>query len=195
MRSLFIAFATLIVTATTSLSAAADWTLDPANSRLYFASIKAGDVAEGHRFEKLSGRVSADGKVLVEVALNSVETGVDIRNTRMKEHLFNTAKFPLATVTAEIDLKVMAATPVGDARVLVLPINVALAGGSADYEIELKVARLGAKRVSIQTLSPVLVHADDFDLMGGINKLRELAGLDAINPVVPVTLTAEFADK
>ncbi|MDZ4139430.1 MAG: YceI family protein, partial [Erythrobacter sp.] len=37
------------------------WTLDPADSRLSYVSIKAGEIAEANRFDSLAGSVAADG--------------------------------------------------------------------------------------------------------------------------------------
>ena len=44
------------------------WTLDPAGSRLSYVSIKAGEVAEANRFDRLSGAVAADGSATLDIA-------------------------------------------------------------------------------------------------------------------------------
>ena len=49
------------------------WTLDNANSRLNFISIKKGDIAEIHHFTQLSGQVDDSGKANLEINLGSVE--------------------------------------------------------------------------------------------------------------------------
>ena len=69
----------------------ADWTVAPEQSSLHFMSTKNAQVTEVHAFEALSGSVSDNGKLMIEVPLSSVDTNIPIRNTRMQEKLFNVA--------------------------------------------------------------------------------------------------------
>ena len=84
-------------------SSNAHWVLVKQDSRLDFASIKKGNLGEVHHFEALKGGVDENGKVNVTIDLSSVQTYVDIRNERLKEFLFETAKFPVATITTIIE--------------------------------------------------------------------------------------------
>ena len=56
------------------------WTLDPDASRLRFASVKNDRVAEDNGFTALSGQITPDGEIRLAVDLETVETGIDIRN-------------------------------------------------------------------------------------------------------------------
>jgi len=82
---------------------ASSWTLAPAHSALNFLSVKKGAVAEVHRFDVLSGTIAPDGTAKVTIDLESVETGVDIRNVRMRFLLFQVDTYEEATITASID--------------------------------------------------------------------------------------------
>ena len=92
-----------------SAAAQADWTLDADASRLSFISTKNVDKAEVHYFRELSGAVSGDGEARVEVPLDSVETAIQIRNTRMREFLFETGDYPNLVVSAAVDPAVLEA--------------------------------------------------------------------------------------
>ena len=93
----------LLLSATLATAPAlADWALDNERSHLTFVSIKAKDVAEIHTFKEMSGTVDTDGKIAVNLMLDSVETLIPIRNERMRELLFETAKYKEAGVEAEL---------------------------------------------------------------------------------------------
>jgi len=178
-------------TAATS-AGAGDWRLASAESRLAFVSTKAGDVAETHTFQDISGAVSAQGQAALEVALASVETGIDIRNERMQAMLFETEIHPIARITADLALDDLQELAVGARAERTTEIDVSLHGVSADFEADLFVTRIGENRVLVETASPVLVHAADFDLVAGLESLREVAGLPEISPAVPVTVSLVF---
>ena len=96
-------FYIFLLTLISSSANAVTWTLDNNASQLNFVSIKAGNVAEGHTFEEMQGHISTSGAVELSIVLDSVNTAIDIRNERMREHLFDTAKHARAGVKATID--------------------------------------------------------------------------------------------
>ena len=67
-----------------SIDANAPWHLVNEESRLTFVSIKAGDVAEVHTFNTMTGTVTADGGATIEVSLDSVDTAIELRDERMR---------------------------------------------------------------------------------------------------------------
>ncbi|MFY8049126.1 MAG: YceI family protein [Erythrobacter sp.] len=168
------------------------WTLDPAGSRLAYVSIKAGEIAEANRFEKLSGTVAADGTATLDIDLASVNTGVDIRNERMREIFFAVAENPKATITAKLDPAAFAGLAVGQSLTRPLKASVTIKGASSDVETELLVTRVGADRVTVVPTAPVIISTDMFGLTDELGELRALAQLPSITPAVPVTFTLAF---
>jgi hypothetical protein len=168
------------------------WTLDPAGSRLAYVSIKAGEVAENNRFDTLSGSVAADGTATLEIALASVNTGVDIRNERMREIFFEVADNPSATVTAKLDPAAFAGLAVDQSITRPLKATVALKGASSEIETEVLVTRVTPDRVIVVPTAPVIVSTDMFGLTDELGELRALAQLPSITPAVPVTFTLAF---
>ena len=61
-------------------TASAEWILDNDASTLTFTSIKAGTVAETHTFGELAGSIGADGNASLVIDLDSVDTGIEIRD-------------------------------------------------------------------------------------------------------------------
>jgi polyisoprenoid-binding protein YceI len=168
------------------------WALDPAGSRLAYVSIKAGEVAENNRFERLSGSVAADGTASLDIDLASVETGVDIRNERMREIFFGVAENPKATVTARLDPAAFAGLAVGQSLTRPLKAAVTLKGATGEVETEVLVTRVTADRVTVVPTAPVIVSTDMFGLTDELGELRALAELPSITPAVPVTFTLAF---
>ena len=168
------------------------WTLEPATSRLSYVSIKAGEVAEANRFDRLSGTVAADGTATLEIDLASVNTGVDIRNERMRDIFFQVVDNPTATVTAKLDPAAFAALAVGQSITRPLKASVSNKGAQSDIETDVLVTRVSADRVTVVPTAPVIISTDMFELTDELGELRALAQLPSITPAVPVTFTLAF---
>lgn len=163
------------------------YVLDSERSRISFLSVKKSTVVEHHHFASLSGSVDEQGDALINVELDSVQTLIDIRNERMREYLFETAQFPLAVVTAQVDTSVLTGLLAGDQWSGELAINLSLHGNEQHYNAQVEVTRLGEGELLVHTTQPLLLNVDDFDMVAGVTKLAELAALPSITPVVPVS--------
>lgn len=168
------------------------WALDAAGSRLTYVSIKAGEIAEANRFDKLSGSVAADGTATLDIDLASVNTGVDIRNERMREIFFEVAGNPKAMVTAKLDPAAFAGLAVGQSITRPMKATVALKGVESPVETEVLVTRVSEDRVTVVPTAPVIISTDMFELTDELGELRALAQLPSITPAVPVTFTLAF---
>lgn len=172
--------------------AAAPWVLNASASRIAFVSIKAGEVIETHYFSELSGGVSPTGEARVEVPLDLVETNVEIRNQRMREMFFETQRFPVADIRTTVDPQAFASLSVGERVLEPLTGVVSLHGASADIDVDAFVTRIADKRIAVETAQPIVLYLADFNLEGGLERLREVAGLPSITASSPVTFTFVF---
>lgn len=179
----------LIVSATAS----AQWTLSNKASTLSFVTVKADHVAEVHTFDELSGAIGEDGSVSVEIALASVNTLVPIRNERMQSMLFETDFFPRATITSQINSDRLANMAPGSSEEMGLDFTLELHDQSQTYNATVLVSRQEAGLIAT-TLKPIVVNAESFDLVAGVEALREVAGLPSISRAVPVSFTVVFED-
>lgn len=168
------------------------WELDGDDSRLGFTTVKAGEIAEAHSFTGLSGTVAADGAASLVIDLASIATLIDIRDERMREFLFETATYPTANVTAQIDPAAFTALKIGESKLVPLSATLNLHGVEAPVDAELAVTRIADDEVKVETTAPIIVDAASFNLGGGVAKLQELAGLSGITPQVPVTFSLVF---
>lgn len=165
------------------------WTVQPEGSSLSYVSIKNGDTGEVNKIAGLSGNVEDDGTAALVLDLATVDTGIDIRNERVKTILFNVAEMPTAGIAAKLNMADFEGLKAGDVAKAEFTVTVTLHGQEVEYDVDAEIARLSDDEVLVSTTAPVLVSAEDFELTAGLDELQKLAGLDSISPVVPVTFT------
>ena len=178
-----------------SLPAQANWYLDNESSRLSFITSKNGDVSEVHRFLVLHGKVDRKGVAELEIEMDSVSSGIPLRDERMRKDLFAVETFPDATVRARLDLRPINDLANGAQLELRLPLAVTLHGKTHSYSAQLLATRLDERRFQVVTLEPLVLRAEHFDLAPGLETLRKAAGLKSINLSVPVGAVLIFTAR
>lgn len=169
-----------------SLTAQADWQLDNAQSSLNFISVKNVNAVEVFHITQLQGSLSDTGALEITLDLDSIKTQVDIRDERMREHLFDTDKFKVATLTAQLTNETLNTIKQGGV------LNSSVAGLLNFHGLERPITAnitlmSDGKTILASSQQPVIIQATDFGLDSGIEKLRELAGLANIGHSIPVS--------
>jgi polyisoprenoid-binding protein YceI len=170
-----------------AVSVAAEWEIDNAQSQLSFISIKKGDVAEVHRFGEIAGGLQQDGQFSVKIALETVNTGIQIRDSRMRTFLFNTAQFPEATLTASLSPEFISNLTVGQSELTMVDAQLDLNEQSQPIKLDVRVTKVSESSLLVISAQPVVLDVADYALTDGVEKLRELAGLPSISQAVPVS--------
>jgi polyisoprenoid-binding protein YceI len=176
-------------------SAWAEWKLIPDKSQLSFVSTKKEHVAESHTFKTLQGSVDDAGNGKLIVGLASVDTKVAIRDERMREFLFQTNVYPTAVYTVALGatkVGLISAWQPGEQGTMVLEGELDLHGVKHPVSADVIVTKAGVDRVLVASTRPVIIRAQDFGLVQGINKLAELVKLSSISYAVPVTFVLTF---
>ena len=169
----------------------ADWEV-AAGSQIQFVSIKNNAIGEVSHFETLSGTVTEAGEVEVRVALDSVETNIGIRNERMKKLLFEVGLYPEAVITAQLDPAEMVAVASGAGNLMTATLQIDLHGQMVNKRAALTIAATNSG-LSVTTVEPILLNASEFKLEGGVAALQQIAGLNAISRVIPVTVALQLS--
>ncbi|MGN8260752.1 YceI family protein [Pseudomonas sp. SMSB3] len=177
------------------LPAHANWHLDGESSRLSFITGKNGEIAEVHRFLVLHGSVDRKGAAALRIEMDSVSSGIPLRDEQMRDTLFDVQRFAEASVQAQLDLEPITDLANGAQIELRLPLTVSLHGQSHRYNALLLATRLDERRFQVVTLEPLVLHAADFGLLPGLEKLRTFAKLNSINPTVPVNAVLIFTAR
>lgn len=175
---------------TVPMAAAETWTLNGDMSNIAFGSVKNEYNGEVHRFSTLSGSVDAQGQVVVSVPLTSVETMIDIRNERMRELVFKNS--PTATVSATVDMVALDKLGVGESMVTETEGTLSLLGQEVAIYSDLFVIRVGEDKVMVTTDGMLMLATDELGVDAAIDQLQEIAGLDSITRVSPVTVRLVF---
>jgi hypothetical protein len=163
------------------------WDIDLNRSQINVVSVKKDSIAEVHQFKRFYGILNFDGGFIVDIALDSIETNIPIRNQRMADFLFETKRFPVAVLTGKVDIEKVARLKVGQRLVLNVPAQVRLHGNKADVSMHLTVIRLKNNQLHVSSRQPVIINVNDFELNDGIEKLKQLANLPSIDLAIPVT--------
>ena len=167
----------------------ADWNLDLADSSISFTTVKADHLAENHRFDSFAGRVTETGEIRLVVPLDASNTGIAIRDERIREMLFENTTIE-AVVTARIDPAHVPA--VGTTLAMSLPLNLAVVGVELDFSAAVLVTRVNDDHVMVSSRGPVLLNVERLGWARGVEKLREVAGLPSISHAVPVSFVLSF---
>ena len=175
---------------TVPMAAAETWTLNGDMSNIAFGSVKNEYNGEVHRFSTLSGSVDAQGQVVVSVPLTSVETMSDIRNERMRELVFKNS--PTATVSATVDMVALDKLGVGESMVTETEGTLSLLGQEVAIYSDLFVIRVGEDKVMVTTDGMLMLATDELGVDAAIDQLQDIAGLDSITRVSPVTVRLVF---
>lgn len=177
----------LVLTAFFALSTAAagspfgaGWVLTPDASSLTFTSTKGEGAVETSSFETLEGRISAKGDVTFSIDLNSVDTGIEIRDARMRVLLFETFRFPEAKVTARIEPELLAGLAQRRSSDVRLPISLTLFGIRQEILAPLSLTLITDTIVSVRTVEAIPINLADFNLLAGIEKLEQAAGVEIL---------------
>jgi polyisoprenoid-binding protein YceI len=175
-----------------SVATTAAWNLNTTDSYLNFVTTKNTSNVEVHSFTTLSGDISTAGVATLSIDLNSVNTGVALRDQRMKDLLFETATYPTATITLTVPATVISSLAVGQSAATDVSASLNLHGVTGTIATKVSVQKLTSNRILVQTLAPVLVKAGDYSLTNGVEALRAAVGIASISVAVPVDFALVF---
>jgi len=179
----------LVVAAALSFSAAADWSVNSAQSSLNFVSVKNDVVAETHSFKDLTGSLTEAGDFAVAIPAMSIDTMIPIRNERILEHVLAAKQYATINAKGKVDSKVLAGLKTGDSVVVDQALDLTLLTKTQSLTAKVKVTKVSDSQLVVTTVAPIMLDVNKFELNAGVEKLRELAGLKVISPMVPTTFS------
>ncbi len=175
-------------------ASASAWQVDNAQSNINFVTTKAGQagvggIGEVQSFKRFSGGLDAQGKISFDIELASVDTGVEIRDERMRTMLFKVAASPKATFEAKLNADAMTALASTSSRDVDLDGTLTIAGQTKPVAAKLRVARLASGGMTVSTRAPIVINLNDYGLKAGVEALREVMGLAFLASTAPVTFS------
>lgn len=170
----------------------AAYLLNGSDSALHFVSTKNTHTIETHHFDTLSGFISESGVATLVIDLNSVESNIAIRNERMRNILFETGAFSEATVTLPVNVDELNSMTAGTTDTQTIGADVNLHGVTSVVTTDVIITKLSDSTLLVESVSPLLIQANMFDLVTGIDALKDIANLSVISYTVPVNFTLFF---
>ena len=170
----------------------AGWALSNEQSELTFISTKNQNFSETHTFSQLSGTLSEQGNLKIEIALASVQSGIGIRDTRMQEELFMVEQFPKATITAKLPADVMQ-LKAGESVQFELPASLKILNFENEIKANVQITKTISGAFIATSTRAILISANDYGLTPGVEILQKLAGLSSIGLTVPVSFNVAFS--
>ncbi len=171
----------------------AEWRLKSAESNVYYVSTKNLTVSELNYFNTLTGTIDEAGNLIIKINLESIETGIPIRNERVKSMLFEVINYGKATVSATINPDHLSKLKVGQNHIETVDFTLDLHGHRQTLSTTVNVIRHSNGNLLVTPITPIIITAKQFGLENGIEKLRKIARLESISPTVPVTFNLTFS--
>lgn len=177
------------------------WALRDDLSRLSYVSVKKAHTAELNHFAAgatpvaLRGEVDAQGRAVLAINLNSVASGIEIRDSRLRDILFNTQLLPHAYFETQLDIAHLSAMAPGEVQLSNLGGEFSLHGSRQTVSAEVLIARVSQQALTVSSVKPVLIDSKAFDLDAGIEALRVIANLSDIGEAVPVYFHLVFEQQ
>lgn len=172
------------------------WDLDKSQSNIKFQSIKyTADhqmKVESSSFATFDASIEPTGAATITVALDSVDTLVDLRNVRMRFLFFETFNYPEATVRVQLAPEMVADLSTKRRETVTVPFTFDLHGIEAQLEAPVTVTLLGADQISVASAAPISIAVSDFGLAENLTKLENAVGGISIVPSATVTFDFLF---
>lgn len=175
--------------------AQAEWKLDADASSLSFVTTKATSIAEVNHFDRLDGKIDAQGNAMLVIDLTSVNTGVPVRDERMQKILFETGSYPKAILNAKVPLAQLSKMKAGGQQNVDLDAKLNIRGVDLTINTTVSALKLQSGALLVSSIKPIVVNASAVDLADGVEALRQVAGLPNISLSVIVTFQLLYMVK
>lgn len=183
-----------LVSAVFTLSAWAHWQSEDVAVSFLTTKLapQSSTVTETNTFSLTSATIDFDGKLRAAIDLDTLDTGIGIRDQRIQEKLFQAVNSGEMVITTSLNMPNIEALHVGEQRHLSQGLHITFGQIETDVTADLLLTRLSDTRLSVVTLKPIVLELHLLGVDQGINTLREIAGLEAIAMQAPVSINATF---
>lgn len=161
----------------------------PSSSSLSFSTIKNQYIIESALMKPTKGLIKQDGFFSIEIPVDSVSTGIPIRDERLKDLFFELANYPQVSVSGKLDLKLISNEP----KLLSLPVNVEVYGNMKPFVFPVVVIKSN-NSILVSSYGQIVISASDFGIpSANLVKLAATVGGIKISEQVPVSFTLSFS--
>ncbi len=185
----------LLLLITLPLQASASWILDTDNSQLFFSFTKSTHLTTTANFAKLTGSISDNRVARVSIQLDSLNSGIEKRDTRLRDLFFQTKAHPSADVEIRLYDRILKKIEKQQHSTLNISFYLTLNGERKRMNADVYINLDENKNIHVVTVKPIMVHANEFGLTDKVEALVKLAGVNTISYTVPVTFQLKFSPE
>lgn len=178
-----------LVIGISAFSAQANWAVSQSESSINFVSVKKQHIAEAHHFNAFAGTLDKSGQFNLAIDLASVDTGIEIRDQRMKNVLFNVGRFASATIAADVSKLSLDSLAIGESLNAQVAATITISGIEKAQTVNIMVTKSSGSSYQVTSTKPLIIKASDYLLIDGVDKLKSIAKLPSIGYSVPVSFT------
>ena len=143
--------------------------LDKSASSIHFISMKKNTVGEIHKFDKFSFELEDNDQFKLKIELVTVNTGIPVRDQRLRDVLFETVRFPQAIVSGKISKAQYNQLATGQSKTIKLDTHLYLHGIKQALPLVIEVLKQSDQSYRIIG-KPFLLNAKLFGLSNGVAK-------------------------
>ena len=170
----------------------ADWSLhNKASNFNYFSLIKEDMTVNS--FSNLYGSISDQGKLVLRVDLNSIDTSNSNRDIYLQDNFLETRSFQEGELSINLGKQFLNKLEISQASQMKLQGNFKLHGIDQKLEMTLLLTRLNDNFLIIKTFQPLSIKLSDFGYSEGIERLQKLETFKNITGTVPISLNLFFS--
>jgi polyisoprenoid-binding protein YceI len=174
------------------------WKIDTPASSLTFNTTKAGaagvgGLTETMRFNLFNGGLDSHGHVEMNIDLASIDSGIELRNERLKTMFWDVVSHPIVTFSAQLNpSELQKINSAKESMALELDGKLTMTGEARIIKAHLQVTPVGGNRLIVSTRQAIVINASDFGLITGVEALRTVMGLNFLSSSVPVIFSLEL---
>ena len=172
----------------TNLYAETGYEIVPERSSLSFSTIKNQYIVETASITPSEGTLDKNGFFSITLPIDSIDTGISIRDERLKSLFFDIKSHSQVHVSGKIDLNLLSNEP----ELISLPVNVQMYGKVNSIIFPVVIMKSN-EHMLVSSYSQRIIHASDFGIPSdNLVKLAATVGGIKISDNVPVSFTLTF---
>ncbi|SFV86053.1 hypothetical protein MNB_SUP05-SYMBIONT-4-282 [hydrothermal vent metagenome] len=182
----------LLLTASMNYALAGNkYSVDSRNSAVNFSTVKKQYVVEPAVFKHIEGKISDSGDVKISVYLDSIDTKIPIRDSRIENLFFKVVDFPKAIIKAKIDMKKIKS--IAYYKQMEIPATLAFYGKTKTIKLNVLVAKTYKSRLLITSMQPIIINASDYGIPAeNLVKLAKTVGGISLSNKAAVNFVLTF---
>lgn len=161
--------------------------IDETVSTVSFSTIKKQYVIEPAVITGIAGAIDQTGTLTAEIPISSLDSGIQVRDERLRKLFFNAEMYPLITVSAKVPANVLQSDKF--IAQLAVPFSITVMDTTKDMSTKVNLVKVG-DTIAVSTSQPIVINAAEFNIPNeNLSQLAATVGNIPISTTVPVSFS------